>query len=536
MIKYSEIDYKNPDYSSIYEKRIKFLKKINDDPSLVPRLLKFYKENPVQFINDWGCTIDPRNTSNDRPAIIPFILFPKQEEFIVWANDLAKNNKSGLCEKSREMGVTWLAVALAVLWCVTRNNMVVGFGSRKSEEVDTLDNTGTIFPKIREFIKLLPVEFRAGYVEKLHSKCRHLRFPDTGSEIIGQSGVNIGRGSRYSVFFLDESAFLPHPKTTDRALSESTKCRIDISTPNPSGTANPFYEKSIDPKRSKIRMHWRDDPRKDEEWYKSRCEAIGDPSIIACELDISYIDASRRSILEMAWVQSAIDAHIKLGIEPTGEKIIALDPADEGKDKNAICLKYGFLCENVFQWSGYGSDLMQTTQRTYEEAELFQAKTVIYDADGLGAAVRGDAKIIEQRYNKKINFIPYRGSGKVTAENANDSGVAKNKDYFSNAKAQSWWNLRKRFYYTHRVITNRESFKEIDENQLVSISSKIKELSSLTIELVQPTLGFSEVGKMVIDKTPEGARSPNLADAFMMAFCGNTSRFIAIPMIKKRTR
>ena len=49
MIKYSEIDYKNPDYSSIYEKRIKFLKKINDDPSLVPRLLKFYKENPKKL-------------------------------------------------------------------------------------------------------------------------------------------------------------------------------------------------------------------------------------------------------------------------------------------------------------------------------------------------------------------------------------------------------------------------------------------------------------------------------------------------------
>lgn len=534
MIEYSEIDYKNPEYSAIYEKRLRFLKEIKRAPGCVPKLLQFYKDHPVQFINDWGSTIDPRNTPNDRPAVIPFILFPKQQEFINWAHDLSKNNKSGLCEKSREMGVTWLAVALSVVWCVTRKKMVIGFGSRKSEEVDTLDNTGTIFPKIREFVNLLPKEFRGGYVEKLHSKCRHLRFPDTGSEIIGQSGVNIGRGGRYSVFFLDESAFLPSPKATDRALSESTKCRIDISTPNPNGTANTFYEKSIDPNRSKITMHWRDDPRKDEAWYKSRCEAIGDPSVIACELDISYIDASKRCILDMKWVQSAIDAHIKLGIEPTGEKVIGFDAADEGKDKNAICIRRGFLCLDVCDWSGLGSDMMQTTQRVYEEAIKNEATQVIYDADGLGAAIRGDAKVVQQRFSKRIFFSPYRGSSKVVYENSSDSGVAKNKDYFANAKAQSWWNLRKKFYYTHKVVSERQEYKKVDESLLISLNSKMKDLTRLTIELTQPTLLFNDVGKMLVEKMPDGTRSPNLADSLMMAFCGKLNRLVMLPKIHLR--
>jgi hypothetical protein len=37
-------------------------------------------------------------------------------------------------------------------------------------------------------------------------------------------------------------------------------------------------------------------------------------------------------------------------------------------------------------------------------------------------------------------------------------------------------------------------------------------------ELSQPTFKVSPVGKIVVDKTPDGAKSPNLADALMIRF------------------
>ncbi len=46
-------------------------------------------------------------------------------------------------------------------------------------------------------------------------------------------------------------------------------------------------------------------------------------------------------------------------------------------------------------------------------------------------------------------------------------------------------------------------------------------------ELSQPTYSIGNTGKIVIDKAPEGTRSPNLADAVMIA----ASRATRAPMI-----
>jgi hypothetical protein len=46
-------------------------------------------------------------------------------------------------------------------------------------------------------------------------------------------------------------------------------------------------------------------------------------------------------------VQAAVDAHIKLGIQPTGQRLGAMDIADEGKDKNSFSARYGFLCRTL---------------------------------------------------------------------------------------------------------------------------------------------------------------------------------------------
>ena len=37
-------------------------------------------------------------------------------------------------------------------------------------------------------------------------------------------------------------------------------------------------------------------------------------------------------------------------------------------------------------------------------------------------------------------------------------------------------------------------------------------------ELSQPTYSINSAGKIIIDKTPDGTKSPNLADAVMMRF------------------
>ena len=55
-------------------------------------------------------------------------------------------------------------------------------------------------------------------------------------------------------------------------------------------------------------------------------------------------------------------------------------------------------------------------------------------------------------------------------------------------------------------------------DELISIDPNVEELLPLAMELSQPTYSLNSVGKILIDKGPDGARSPNLADAVMIAF------------------
>ena len=59
---------------------------------------------------------------------------------------------------------------------------------------------------------------------------------------------------------------------------------------------------------------------------------------------------------------------------------------------------------------------------------------------------------------------------------------------------------------------------DIDENKIISLSSNIKELNQLKLELEQPMYKANLAGKVIIDKKPDGIKSPNLADSVMIAY------------------
>ncbi|EPI9177998.1 TerL protein, partial [Yersinia enterocolitica] len=54
-------DFKNPDYMQVFEWRMERLQRIRQQPEMLPVMKTFYKDNPAQFIIDWGMTVDPRN-------------------------------------------------------------------------------------------------------------------------------------------------------------------------------------------------------------------------------------------------------------------------------------------------------------------------------------------------------------------------------------------------------------------------------------------------------------------------------------------
>lgn len=523
-------DWMKPNYLPVFNARIARLAHIRAHPEILPALRMHYKHNPWDFIADWGMTYAPK-ANDGGPAVRPFLLFDAQIDWLKWVVDLWQTQRRGLTEKSRESGVTWLAVSLGCTLCLFHNDLTIGYGANLVSLVDTLGDLDSILEKGRFFLDHLPVEFTGGWSSrnKAHSKESLLKFPETNSTMKGQGGDNIGRGGRASIVFVDEFAHIQRAKMVDQALSATTDTQIDISTVR--GLTNEFAIKRHSGRVSVKTLSWRQDPRKDQEWYDKQVAQF-DPVLVAQEIDIDYSASVEGVLIPSAWAQAAVGAAKRLGLAPTGRRRGALDVADEGVDKNCFATARGIEVDGCDDWSGKGADIFDTVATAFVMADDCGLDGFTYDADGLGAGVRGDARVLnESREGRKLTVTPFRGSGAVWKPDAPiptavPATVGKrlertNKDYFANAKAQACWMLRLRFQRTFRAI-QAGTVGDYDPDDLVSIDPDLPGLPSLLQELSQPTYAYNTIGKMSIDKAPvvDGKKmpSPNKFDAVMQLF------------------
>lgn len=523
-MEYKNFDFRSPNYSAVFRQRLNVLAEIRANPECIPELKEYYRENPADFISDFGITYDPRNVDLGLPALVPFVLFPRQREWIDWVVGHWRARTPGITEKSRDMGISWLSMSLSCTLCLFNDGVAIGCGSRKEDLVDRIGTIKPLLPKARMFMENLPEEFRGGWVSWRDAPFMRINFPETGSIITGEAGDQIGRGDRSSLFLVDEAAYLERPDLIEMSLSQTTNCRIDMSSVN--GMNNPFAKKRHEGKIDVFVFDWRQDIRKDEAWYAKQCAEL-DPVTVAQEIDRDYSASVEGIVIPGTWVRAAIDATKKLGVASSGVHGLALDVADEGVDKNALCGNHGIEINYLDEWSGKGGDLFQTTQRVFLFCDERGLAGFRYDADGLGAGVRGDARIINENRAatgaRRIAVDGFRGSEAVfdpdgivdgTVGAAGDKGRT-NKDYFANRKAQSWWALRKRFQKTYRWVVEGIACPADD---IISISSAMPLYTKLVAELSQPTYSVNGVGKIVINKKPDGMKSPNLADAAMIKF------------------
>ena len=269
----------SPDYKRIQQNRVNQYIKLKSNPELVEAAKVYYRENPIEFIEDWLSTYDPRNAGTDKPAHMPFVLFPKQREFILYLKSMVDNQQSGLLEKARDMGATWCGGAFSVWLFLFSPGSSVGWGSRKESLVDAIGDPDSIFEKIRICINEVPAFFLPkGFDRDQHMSYMKIINPETGSTIRGESGDQIGRGGRKLIYFLDEAAFIERPDKVEAALGDNTRTQIMISSPN--GVGNLFHrrrEAGVDwdgeihkGKTHVFVMAWDDNPLKDQQWYDER--------------------------------------------------------------------------------------------------------------------------------------------------------------------------------------------------------------------------------------------------------------------------
>jgi hypothetical protein len=498
---YLNFDFKNPDYRPIFVNRSKRLSKIRADKTGM--FLKahhvIYKSDPCAFIQDWMLTYDPRL----KMPFIPFILFPKQKEYIYWLSNLIEIKSDGLMEKSRDVGASWLNMAFAIWALCYMPGVKVGFGSRKEKYVDCIGDPDSLFEKGRLILTKLPREFKPNYTAPFMKIMNH----DTGATITGEAGDNIGRGGRNTIYLKDESAFYERPERIEAALSQNSDVKIDVSTPN--GNGNPFYKKRFGGKIPVFVFDWRDDPRKDAEWYKKQQETL-EPWILAQEVDRDYNASVEGICIPAKYVKAAID----FPLEPSGRKMGGLDVADEGGDKNTFFIIHGNVCVYIDGWLlGTTTD---TARKAHRLAVEFGIDALNYDSIGVGAGVKGEMKSIDEKA-EGANSVDYIVTGINVGSTKLPGFYSKgklNKDMFANKKAQMWWTMRRRFERTYERLNG---LKHWPDDDCISIPNH----AELIAELSQPKVEFNDAGKIKIESKEKmkrrGIPSPNYADGFLLA-------------------
>jgi len=252
-----------------------------------------------------------------------------------------------------------------------------------------------------------------------------------------------------------------------------------------------------------------------------------------------YESMGSKVVIPAAWIQSAIGLAEKLGLEFTGKTYSALDVAggEDGGDENALAVRKGIGLLSVTPWNGLDTAL--TTQKATVQSVAANADEGYYDSVSVGEGITGEWASMGRRGEQPKGFTWHPWAGGAAVLNPDEriepdnSQSPLNKDQYHNLKAQAWFSLRKRFENAHKAARG----KPYDADMLISLPADLENLAQIEEELAQPQHKTSATGKTMVDKQPDGARSPNLADAIMMAYfpCMVTPPTVAVFM-KKRHR
>lgn len=307
----------------------------------------------VFFIQNYLKTFDPRPEAY--PHHLDFNLYPFQIDYVNGTVEAIRQGYDIFDEKSRDMGVSWLALAVR-LWMWIFDEGYQGLvGSRKEDYVDngTLDSLFGKFDYMIENIKD-PLLLPEGFELKKHRTYMKLVNPSNGNVIKGESSnKNFSRGGRYKDVFFDEFGFWPDARNSWTAAGDATRCRHAVTTP----PDEPSFARALRfSEKIKIRTwHWHLHPHKDEKWYAYEQTRRTQEEVLH-ELDISweYANTGRPypeiSNVPMAQYEYNPDVPLYVSID-LGLDAVALGWYQPVKNSDWVTLVEAFeASDHIIEW------------------------------------------------------------------------------------------------------------------------------------------------------------------------------------------
>lgn len=461
--------------------------------------------------------IDPA-TGAPSSGYVKFAPWQRQRQFLDWLEERYKAKERGAGPKSRDQGVSTLCCLFALHKWLFVPGFKSTFGSRDKDLVDKLNSTDSLFQKIRISRHRLPKwMLPAGFDERKHDVLFLMTNPATGATIGGEGGDDMGRGGRSSVYFADEVAFMQHPKATEASIMGNTDCAIFISTVNRQGD---FFDqlRVMLPARQVFVLHWRDDPRKGEEWAeKKRSESV-DPTAFAREYDIDS-SASTDDIIIPARFVLAAQKLTKLMVIPKGRKGVTGGDVGGGKAKSVVITRFGPL---VLPPERRGDpDTTDTAYWMLDHCKAVGSTLLNFDTVGIGEGVKSTLAKAEAAQYANIVRVPVNTGvppfgGRVWADGRRSTEI------FGNLKAEIWWLARTAFERTYQLVQWLESGGKSGIKHDIMDCIALPDDPILAAQLSIPKRMRNEKGLLTVEKKEDlrkrGIVSPDEAEAFVLTF------------------
>jgi len=229
---------------------------------------------------------------------VPFITWAIQDEAVEEIQLCIEHGEDINLEKSRDMGATWLVLALSDWYLLWHENVNIGVVSRKEQLVDRKGDMDSLFEKLKYIHSMLP----SWQLPQVKERFMVLHNVDLNSSITGEStNADVGRGGRKIFYFVDEAAAITNGTDIEHSLSQNCVSQLWVSTPRGPNTA--FHERIIAGRGKRIQLPWWRHPEKavgahqvrdrtgavkwTSKWYERQC-AKHSRKTVAQEIDMDH--------------------------------------------------------------------------------------------------------------------------------------------------------------------------------------------------------------------------------------------------------